>query len=740
MAPGPKFEIKGGVNFLLARAQSNAPANFLLAGAKPGEPGSTGRGFDRAAAAGPQAIGPIPGILDPWSDVAKYVGIILPGKFAGPPPAPQERSYPGLTHHRAQKVSGPPYQISPGENEYFLHTFPASTLHSIDPLDSTNGHLSSLPSSWPSAVGETGTVVRIGEDLILTALHVWQRVEAATGKEGVFVVFDFQDPGESPSYGGSEPSALDDGGWGRRVRQVGLVKDVAFRARQGGTAPDLRADWVILDVDWVSGAPIPRWNQSPDGAPYEVERMADTDWYNGRRIVRSRPPTFERFKPDELLLIGHPLGISKQQADGGSVAVANNSLFQHDLASLTGNSGSPIFRTALGNTAEIWLVGISLSGRDVRKPPEHTDAVDNTMPPCPPPLRAHENIALDIREVLQCVEQQGGIAREASADAPALTNPAKFATYFSEGEENDERRLIGSFAPLQASMSAKWAIRTNHLGFSQPVDSLSFSATLYRANANAVALHRIDATDSFSGSAEPTDAGVVARLADSTNATVAVGFALHRGTANGPHAYVIDTDAADKRILQRRQLVEGFPASSSTAMVFAYRKPASARITDIRVDCVDLLGKKHQYDLATSGSHAAPEPWHKTLVAKQKPVAIEWSTDNRANWTTIPIPSVTSPISAETVFVSSRFRAESGSPTFETPTDVVIELDLTAIQQNPPPNTTFTSFTSANVTNDLNLTVVSELDAGKKKLYSSCVVPPFRGTRRSRSRSQSSTL
>lgn len=708
----------------------------------------------------PQPIAPIPGDLNPWSDVAKYVGIILPGKFAGPPPAPIERSYPGLTSHTAKRVKNtagtgepPKYEIQSGKTQYFLHTFPASMIHGVDPADPVYGHLSRLPSAWPSAVGETGTVVRVGENHVLTARHVWDRVKDAAkdASKGVYVVFDFQDPGESPRYGASpsDAAARDDGGWGRPTRAVGHVYQNPTFAGTTEESYELHKDWVILQTEWVTGASVPGWSPDPSGQPYKFESMKDTDWYNGRRKrvdangKPEEPVRFEKFDLDRLVLIGHPLGIAKQVADGGKVILANRDLFQHDLVSLTGNSGAPIFRAALGNEGEIWLVGISLSGRDERRDSaaQPGDVVRADPLGEPPKLRAHENIALDIRRIAEQVAQAGGVpsaaakstnTRLASGSPPA--NKQDYETLFKGAVAF--ARLTQRLAPSSAQKDSKWQISTQNLA----LDAFGlgdYIASVYRADGTKTNLQRyLGDTDKFCGDSKADDIGVLATLKQITDykddkpvdQVLVVGFAVHETPTGGAYAYVIDTDVATGKLLQARQNTEGFAVAISPVLMFAHRNFLDEEVkhlTSVDIVTKSLLGNTQKISLNTGGDHKNPQPWTGKIPKNHKPIEIEVQIVGAKNPLKLKVfEGAETPVAASVAGTAdTAFTASTETSDFTTPTDVLITLDLAAIVAHPPKDTTFVSFDSATVTAN-NLAVAHELDKNNMKFYSSYVVAP----------------
>lgn len=739
-----------------------APKTFAIMGGVPvrdrsdrasGDPSAGSEGIRPTT---PQPIAPIPGDLNPWSDVAKYVGIILPGKFAGPPPAPAERSYPGLTSHTAKRVKNtagtdepPKYEIQSGKTQYFLHTFPASMIHGVDPADPVYGHLSRLPSAWPSAVGETGTVVRVGENHVLTARHVWDRVKDAAkdASKGVYVVFDFQDPGESPRYGASpsDAAARDDGGWGRPVRAVGHVDQNPTFA--GGTKDpyELHEDWVILQTEWVTGASVPRWNPDPRSQPYKFESMKDTDWYNGRRKrvdengKPEKPVRFEKFDLDRLVLIGHPLGIAKQVADGGKVILANRDLFQHDLVSLTGNSGAPIFRAALGNEGEIWLVGISLSGRDERRDSaaQPGDVVRADPLGEPPKLRAHENIALDIRRIAEQVAQAGGVpsaaakstnTRFASGSPPA--NKQDYGTLF-QGDVA-LARLTKRLAPSSNQKDSKWRISTQQLVL-DAFELGDYIASIYRTDGTQLNLTRDPPdTDTFCGEGKADDIGVLATLEQITGykddtplkETLVVGFAVHETPTGGAYAYVIDTDVAGGELLQSRQNKDAYSApAKNKGLVFLHRKDPAA-ISHVRINCQLHSGMPSKSKHCTRDG-ANQNIWIADIDQDHRPVAVEFSLDNGVNWAAVALPKIETRISAAVIFKDSKPTIESNAQ-IAAPTDVVIELDLAEIVNNPPKSTTFTSFTSATVTVDGVGLKHNSIDNAGARLYSFHSVPPVK--------------
>lgn len=346
----------------------------------------------------------VPGELSVWADVARFVGLLVPETFSAPPPAPASAKYPSLTFvkDKPRIVSVDPSTdaatLAEGKEteRWFLHASPCERLHSLHPTAPRASALCHSPAADASAVGETGTVVYLGGNKVLTAFHVWSRLRAEDGKPKgkVRVVFGYVDPtlAVAPQQSSAQDPDPTFNGW---VRPVSNVVEVVQEHLVGPSDPaNYRAeeDWAILEIK----------DPGLETPPFEVNNMRALDWIQGRAVANAPDGSFDkkdRFEFGDLALIGHPLGVPKRLAEGGGVRKSNGRIFQHEVDSFSGNSGAPLFRAALGPAGpSMWLVGINLGGHDLIQ-------VDDHLVPAACGTNGHyrpsENLAVDIREVLR---------------------------------------------------------------------------------------------------------------------------------------------------------------------------------------------------------------------------------------------------------------------------------------------------------------------------------------------------
>lgn len=361
----------------------------------------------------PSPVRGLPGELSPWSGVAQFVGLLLPEHFNPPGPGPDETpgAYPSLTRHKTAIGSGvrldeDTYVLNRTKDvRWFLHARICESLHGLHPTAERARGLSRSPAAFASGVGETGTVVYIGDDRVITAWHVWAKLEdRSRAGERVFVVFDFQDPelAIAPQQTPPGAEALPFGGWGRYVRNVYEVTRVEERGPADTTSYPPQEDWVVLKVDLLTGEDLAKKK-----LPFEFKAMGAIDWVNGRARCNDPlgdSPRFvhkDRFEFGDLVMIGHPLGVPKRLAEGGDVLEQNGRIFRHDLDSFSGNSGAPIFRPALGTVEMLWLVGINLGGLDMVQDGDYLVPSSCRHGEARAP---NENLAVDIRAIVAAIE------------------------------------------------------------------------------------------------------------------------------------------------------------------------------------------------------------------------------------------------------------------------------------------------------------------------------------------------